>query len=231
VSRLVNAVLGGDADAVLRCNPAVVNAAHATGFTPLRYALMDGVPNRAAVLRALHTLGVDVNLPWPRFRNAFTPVMWAAHDNTLDAGVLRLLVELGGDVNLCAAANLNKMSPLHAAVASRNEDKVAFLLSLPDSPSLRSSRDVRGRTPLELATSMNATALMDVLTVGVVPAEVRAPWRHVRRRRWRAPQLCVLRWACRRIRVAAGPSRLATEPAAAGGDHRQQQVPCGRRRC
>jgi ankyrin repeat protein len=74
---------------------------------------------------------------------------------------------------------MNKMSPLHKAVESRNEDKVAFLLSLPDSLSLRSSRDVRGRTPLELATSMNATALMDVLTVGGVPAEVRAPWRHL----------------------------------------------------
>jgi ankyrin repeat protein len=141
---------------------------------------MNGVPNRAAVLRALYTLGVDVNLPWPRFRSAFTPVMWAALDNTLDAGVLQLLVELGGDVNLCAAADTTKKSALHAAVASRNEDKVVFLLSLPDSLSLRSRRVVSGRTPLELATSMNATALMDVLTVEVVPAEVRAPWRHVR---------------------------------------------------
>jgi len=155
---LADAALRGD-DGTLRAGLAGIHpdTPGADGTSLLQLAVAAGQP---AAVEALLDAGADPNRQSPE---GGSPMHAAAFGD--DAGILRALLDRGGDPNLRNSATGE--TPLARAILGRGETQVRMLLDAGADPG---AADANGGTPLHVAGSINAGAIVLLLLESGAPA-------------------------------------------------------------
>jgi len=107
---------------LLECeaDPAIVNQ---EGFSALHFAVRSKNYAMVEMLLSFNTETEEWTKVNGRTKTGYTAINFAAFDGSLK--ILQLLVEYGGNVNICSYSNV---SPLHRAITKKHIDVVEFLL-------------------------------------------------------------------------------------------------------
>ena len=179
IEQLQQAIQAGDAAkmrALLKDDPALANESLTNGVSPVMLATYYGRPELAQILlqsgaeEDIYVASATGNVArvaeildrQPELLNAFAPdghVPLGLAAFFGQAGVIRLLLERGADVNV-SSRNAQKVTPLHGAV-SRGDLAISALLL--DKGARANARQERGFTPLFSAAGSGNIELMELL--------------------------------------------------------------------